>query len=112
MAIMTLRELCKESGATRRAIQGYEQVGLVKATGKNKYGHLLYDEVAQERICLIRLYQRIGFHIKEIKNIIDASDEVKIKALTEKVAELKTKRKEVDEVCHIAEKMISEMLSV
>lgn len=42
---MTLREICEALEVSRRAIQGYEKAGLVVATGRNKYGHLLYDEV-------------------------------------------------------------------
>lgn len=47
---MTLREICETLEVSRRAIQGYENAGLVKATGRNKYGHLLYDDKAKERI--------------------------------------------------------------
>lgn len=55
----TLRELCDELKVTRRVIQGYEKAGLVSATDKNKYGYLLYDEQAQERIVRIRLFQAL-----------------------------------------------------
>lgn len=41
----TLHELCDELRVTRRVIQGYEKAGLVSATDKNKYGHLLYASV-------------------------------------------------------------------
>lgn len=36
--MMTLREVCNKTGVSRRAIQGYEKVGLVLSSGKNKYG--------------------------------------------------------------------------
>ena len=42
----TLSEVCSVLEVSRRAVQGYENAGLVSATGKNKYGHLLYDEEA------------------------------------------------------------------
>ena len=35
----TLNEIHKETGVTRRAVQGYEQAGLVSASDRNKYGH-------------------------------------------------------------------------
>ena len=70
----TLHELCDELRVTRRVIQGYEKAGLVSATGRNKYGHLLYNEKAQERIVQIRMYQQLGFSIREIKELIDAPD--------------------------------------
>ena len=44
--LMTLKEVCKETGVTRKIVQTYENYGLVKATTKNKYGYLLYDDAA------------------------------------------------------------------
>ena len=32
----TLREMCNETNVTRRAVQGYEKLGLVFASGKNE----------------------------------------------------------------------------
>lgn len=72
----TLKEVCMELDVSRRAIQGYEKAGLVKATKKNKYGYLLYNQEAQERIKKIKLFQDIGFSIKEICILIDAPKEV------------------------------------
>lgn len=66
---MTLREICETLEVSRRAIQGYENAGLVKATGRNKYGHLLYDDKAKERIAKIRFYQQLGLSIADITSI-------------------------------------------
>ena len=65
----TLHELCDALGVSRRAVQGYEKAGLVSATDKNKYGHLLYDESSQRRIAQIRLYQqfRSGYRLMRIQ---------------------------------------------
>ncbi len=72
----TLHEVCVELGITRRTIQRYEKAGLVSASDRNKYGHLLYDEVAQKRIAKIRFFQELGFWVKEIKGLIDAPNVV------------------------------------
>ena len=85
----TLSEVCSVLEVSRRAVQGYENAGLVSATGKNKYGHLLYDEEAQRRIKQIRLLQQLGFKVKEIKEIIDAPDEVLRKAVERQIESLK-----------------------
>lgn len=79
----TLREVCTAFGVSRRAVQGYEKVGLVAATGKNKYGHLLYDEKTQKRIEQIKLYQEFGFRVREIVVLIDAPD-TEVRAALEK----------------------------
>ena len=87
----TLKEICLELGVSRRAIQGYEEAGLVKATGKNKYGYLLQNQRAQERIKQIKFFQDLGFSIKEIAGLIDATGEVLKPKLIEQVRKLEEK---------------------
>ena len=84
----TLSEVCSVLKVSRRAVQGYENAGLVSATGKNKYGHLLYDEEAQWRIKQIRLLQQLGFRVKEIKDIIDAPAEVAAEAIKRQIEQM------------------------
>ena len=84
----SLSEVCSVLEVSRRAVQGYENAGLVSATGKNKYGHLLYDEEAQRRIKQIRLLQQLGFRVKEIKDIIDAPAEVAAEAIKRQIEQM------------------------
>ena len=90
---MTLREICDALNVTRRAVQGYEKWGLVAASGRNDRGYLLYDVNAVERIRKIRLFQDLGFSLKEIKGIIDLPSE-KLKSIIE--AQLEKRREEVE----------------
>ena len=64
--VMTLHELCDSFGISHRTIQGYEKHGLVKATGRNARGYLLYDTQTQAEIRQIRQLQKFGFPVKEI----------------------------------------------
>ncbi len=66
--MITLKELCDYTRVTRRTIQGYEEKGLLESVGKNKMGHLLYEDDSIEQVNLIRFYQSIGFSLKEIKS--------------------------------------------
>ena len=84
----TLSEVCSALEVSRRAVQGYENAGLVSASGKNKYGHLLYDEEAQRRIKQIRLLQQLGFRVKEIKDIIDAPAEEVAEAIKSQIKQM------------------------
>lgn len=90
----TLREICNELSVTRRAVQGYEKAGLVCATGKNKYGHLLYDKDACQRIARIRFYQQLGFPVKEIKIIIDAPKMQLKQAIETRIMQLEEEREQ------------------
>lgn len=68
--VMTLHELCDSFGISRRTIQGYEKRGLVKATGRNMRGYLLYDPHMQAEILRVRRLQKFGFPVKEIKTLL------------------------------------------
>lgn len=103
----TLSEVCSVLKVSRRAVQGYENAGLVSATGKNKYGHLLYDEEAQWRIKQIRLLQQLGFRVKEIKDIIDAPEEVLRKAVERQIESLKAEIEYKEEIIRQAKKMVN-----
>lgn len=106
MQELTLREVCAKYGVSRRAVQGYEKAGIVKATGKNKMGHLLYDADAQERIAIIRMYQEIGFSIKEIKNVIDASGINSLPILETQIEKLKKEKRRIDKQIKILYELI------
>ena len=73
--LMSLRHIREEIGVSRKAIQGYEKHGLIKPCGKDKYGHLLYDEETVKRIIRIRFFQKMGFKVSEIKKFIDKPNE-------------------------------------
>ena len=103
----TLSEVCSVLEVSRRAVQGYENAGLVSATGKNKYGHLLYDEEAQQRIKQIKLLQQLGFKVKEIKDIIDAPEEVLRKAVERQIESLEAEIEYKEEIIRQAKKMVN-----
>ena len=63
---MTLHELCDAFGISRRTVQGYEKHGLVRATGRNPRGYLLYDLQMQAEIQKVHQFQKFGFQVKEI----------------------------------------------
>ena len=104
--IKTLREVCDSLDVTRRAVQGYEKAGLVSASGRNKYGHLLYNGVAQERIARIRFYQNLGFSIREIAELMDAPELVVKEALSKRVAGLQEEQKVKDALIRKAQELI------
>lgn len=91
----TLREICTDTGVSRRAVQGYEKAGLVSPSGKNKYGYLLYDLEAEDRIRRIRFYQQIGFSLKEIRAMLHASGDEQKAALESQAEKLKARKEEL-----------------
>ena len=106
---MTLREICETLEVSRRAIQGYENAGLVKATGRNKYGHLLYDGKAKERIAKIRFYQQLGLSIADITSIIDAPNQVVRNVLEQQVQKLVKEQMKMDDLIKEANQIIDRL---
>lgn len=96
MEEMTLREICDRAEVTRRAVQGYEKAGLVCATGKNERGYLLYDTYSLKRIKTIKLYQRCGFTIREITDIIDAPNPVLKVVLENQMVKLQEEERQLE----------------
>lgn len=107
--LRTLQEICKALGVTRRAVQGYEEAGLVAAVDRNKYGYLLYGEAEQKRIEKIKLYQQFGFKLREIKELIDAPDHILKEALERQVEKLKEEQKRLNTLIIEAEELIDEI---
>ena len=107
----TLHEVCEASGVTRRAVQGYEKRGLVSPTAKNKYGYLLYDAKAQERIALIKRYQKLGFKLKDVEALIDAPNSMIKEALEKQIVKLQDDTKEKNELIKIAKSWIENIVS-
>ena len=105
----TLQEIYNTLGITRRAIQGYEEIGLVRASDKNKYGYLLYGENEVKRIEKIKMYQEFGFKLKEIKDLMDAPNHIVKAALESRVEKLKEEREKLNTLISQAEALIKEL---
>lgn len=109
MAELLLREVCDLMQISRRALQGYEKMGLVSHTGKTDKGYYLYDEVAQQRIREIRFYQDMRFKIREIKELIDAPKAEKRKVLEAQIEVLEKESQQIkitiDEATKLLEKL-------
>ena len=108
MVSMTLREVCSMVGVTRRMVHNYEQAGLVAATGRNKYGYLLYDETVVTRIQDIKMYQHFGFALKDIKVLLSTSEEEYVELMSKKLMDMKEKLIELEATVTRMEEIIAE----
>lgn len=76
------------------------------STSKNKYGHLLYDENTLHRARMIKFMQKLGFKLKEVKEIIDAPSDVIKEALQRKIKELEIEVSEIEQIIREANEYI------
>ncbi len=109
--LMTLKEVCKETGVTRKIVQTYENYGLVKATTKNKYGYLLYDDAAVKKIKKIRLYQWFGYRLSEIAKLEYMTVDEQVMILKEKINNMYDNQSETAELIEMAEQLLENLRS-
>ncbi|HEY2048540.1 MAG TPA: MerR family transcriptional regulator [Caulobacteraceae bacterium] len=69
---LTITQLCRQSGATLRALRFYEEQGLLSPRRNNQVR--IYSRQEQVRLRLILHARRMGFSIKEIRELFEAYD--------------------------------------
>lgn len=107
--LMTLKEVCRKAGVTRKMVQTYEHYGFVKPTSKNKYGYLLYDNDALKQIKQTRLYQKFGFTLPEISIFKTMDVEEQKLMLKGKINKMYERQSELVELIEKAEELLQEM---
>lgn len=68
----SIRQLCREFGATARALRFYEDKGLLTPARKGQTR--VYDARDRARLKLILRGRRIGFSLQEIQSMLDLYD--------------------------------------
>ncbi len=94
--LKTLKEVCNELKISRRIVQGYEAKKLIEPSGRNKYGHLLYDEETIKRIAFIRFSQETGLSLDDICSFIDESFEDAKEKLSRQASHLRLEKERID----------------
>ncbi len=76
--LMTIGELSKTLGITRRMIINYEDMGLVKPDkrGEGSSGYRYYTIDTMTRIRCIRTFQSMGLSLEEIKGYLEGSTDL------------------------------------
>ena len=64
-----LSEVCKIVGVTRRTLQEYDKIGLLKPTSKTESGYWLYDDRAIQALFAIQVFVECGYKRKAIKSL-------------------------------------------
>ena len=77
----TVRNVSVLSGLSRRTLQYYDEIGLLKPAGTKPSGYRLYDEDCLKRLWRILFYKELGFSLDEIKKILDTTPEVEKKLM-------------------------------
>ena len=106
----SIRQLCREFGATARALRFYEDKGMLSPARRGQTR--VYDAKDRARLKLILRGRRIGFTLAEIQEMIDLYDRkdhnvhqmaVALPRHRAQVEALKRQREDLDEAIKVAE---------
>lgn len=68
----TVKEVADLTGISVRALQYYDEIGLLKPTKVNDAGYRYYDDTALEKLQQILFFKELDFQLKDIKEIMSA----------------------------------------
>ncbi len=100
--MMTVREVSRRTGVTVRALQYYDQIGLLPPAKRTEAGYRLYDERALQRLGQIMLFRELEFSLDEIRAILDRPDFDRDLALADQIRLLTMRRDRLDALIDLA----------
>lgn len=98
-----ISEVCRLVGVTRRALQGYDEIGLLKHTDETPAGYWLYNEQALNKLVLIRIFVEIGYSRSHIKEILNNPDLDLKKEYSVAIEALQYKKEKIDQMINLLE---------
>ena len=101
-AMRTVNEVSKLSGVSIRTLHYYDTIGLLHPTEVTEAGYRLYDDAALERLQQILLFRELEFPLKEIKEILDAPNFERNKALEQQIKLLTLKKEHLENLITFA----------
>ncbi len=73
--LLRIGEIAKRTGFTTKTLRYYEEIGLVRPTGRSESGYRLYGDDVLGRLGFVRRSQGLGLRLNDIKRILEISDE-------------------------------------
>ena len=97
------KDIIKEFNVSRRIIENYEKLGLVKHGFKDKMSYCLYDSKTFMKIGQARLLQLLGLSLKQIKEIFERKDrEYEKEVIIKHINHLKEQPKRIKKLIKVA----------
>lgn len=70
----TVGEVARSASVTVRTLHHYDEIGLVRPTGRTDAGYRLYGDADLERLQTVLFYRELGFRLDEIRTVMSAPD--------------------------------------
>ena len=91
-----LSEFCKIVGVTRRTLQEYDKIELLKPTSTTENRYWLYDDAAIQKLILIQIFVEGGYERKSIKALLESPTLDMLEEFDRLIDTLEKKRKKID----------------
>lgn len=73
-ATMHIGAVASRTGLSLRTLRHYDDVGLVRPSGRSDGGFRLYTEQDVERLLVVRRMKPLGFTLEEMADLLEISD--------------------------------------
>jgi DNA-binding transcriptional MerR regulator len=103
----TVRNVSIISGLSRRTLQYYDEIDLLKPAATKPSGYRLYDEDCLQRLWRILFYKELGFSLEEIKKILDNTPEMEKKLMTKHRLLLIEKQKRLTDIINSSGRILN-----
>lgn len=106
--MLTVKEVCELAGISARTLRHYDSIGLLEPSARSDAGYRLYSEADMERLQQILLFRELEFPLSVIREILEAPDFNRKKALEQQIELLKLKRDRMDGLIELARSLMRE----
>ena len=101
----TISQAAELTGISTRTLQSYDGIGLLKPGELTETSYRLYDEEALQKLQQILLFKKLGFQLKEIKEILQKPDFDRIRAFKRQKEVLLLKRNRTDRLIQLLSRL-------
>ncbi|MTG90252.1 MerR family transcriptional regulator [Cellulosimicrobium sp. BIT-GX5] len=88
-ATMHIGAVATRTGLSLRTLRHYDEVGLVRPSGRSDGGFRLYTEQDVDRLLVVRRMKPLGFTLEEMADLLEISDRLAVGGLDD--AELRAR---------------------
>ena len=103
--MLTVHEVSELTGVSVRALQHYDNIGLLSPAMRTDAGYRLYGDAELEKLQQVLLFRELEFPLKDIKGIVEAPDFDRAKALDQQIELLTLKKEHVQGLINLAKKL-------
>ena len=102
----TVHEVSQLTGVSIRALQHYDNIGLLHPAARSKSGYRLYSQDDLARLQQILLFRELEFSLKDIRRMLESPDFDRNRALRQQIDLLRLKRQRIDGLIELAENLL------